>query len=105
MHRPTAPRTASAAPSLSTASLDAVQRHNRVLLHALQTGHPVVVGGRNQFIACLSFNRDGGGIDTTVYLAGIREPVRAEDVSLATNVYPFGKEPEAAAPVSEGGAP
>jgi hypothetical protein len=91
MHRPTTPR-ASAGPSLSTATLDAEQRHNRVLLHALQIGHPVTVDGRTQFIQCLSFNREGGGVDTTVYLAGQRESVRGDQVALATNVYPFGKE-------------
>jgi len=100
MHRPTTPR-AAATPSLSTATLEAEQRHNRVLLHALQIGHPVVVDGVTQFIQCLSFNREGGGIDATVYLAGKRESVRGEEVSLATNVYPFGKDvqQESAAPV------
>jgi hypothetical protein len=101
MHRPTAPR-GGAAPSLSTAKLESEQRHNRVLLHALQIGHPVTVDGVNQFIQCLSFNREGGGIDATVYLAGVRESVRGDQVALATNVYPFGKEAQpAAAPADE----
>ncbi len=58
------------------------QKHNRVLLHALQTAHPVMHLGRQQFIQGLTFTMVGGNIDATVYLAGQPAPVKAAEISL-----------------------
>lgn len=71
------------APSFSLATRDAIERHNRVLLHALQVAHPVVYQGRNRFIQSLTFSGSGGGIDVDVYLTGSPERIAAEDISLA----------------------
>ncbi|UGQ45107.1 hypothetical protein [Massilia endophytica] len=61
------------------------ERHNRVLLHALQTGHPVQRGGRNAFIKALYFQDNGGGIDVRLYLAGDAEPHAPDEIELASN--------------------
>lgn len=45
-------------------------RHHLLLLKSMHCARPVVHQGLNQFISCLTMNRDGGGISMTVYLAG-----------------------------------
>ena len=57
-------------------------KHNRVLLHAHQTAHPVLYAGQQRFIHTLTFMSYGGGIKTLVYLAGDPAPVEAEAVQL-----------------------
>ena len=74
------------APSLSLSKRDAAERHNRVLLHALQIAHPVIYQGRNRFIQCLNFQTSGGGIDVDVYLTGSPERIAPEDISLAAEI-------------------
>ncbi|MES2319961.1 MAG: hypothetical protein V4631_20975 [Pseudomonadota bacterium] len=64
---------------------DLVQKHNRVLLHALQTAHPVMHKGKSCFIHTLTFQTLGGGIDTTVYMSGDPAPIRAAEVQLQEN--------------------
>jgi hypothetical protein len=59
------------------------EKHNRVLLHALQVAHPVLYRERERFIHTLTFQQLGGRIDTTVYLAGDATPLAASDVTLA----------------------
>ena len=45
-------------------------RHHLLLLKSMHCCRPVVYQGLNQFISCLTANRDGGRISMTVYLAG-----------------------------------
>ncbi|MEG0040862.1 MAG: hypothetical protein RR775_09930 [Massilia sp.] len=45
-------------------------RHHLLLLKAMHCCRPVIYEGLNQFITCLTANRDGGRISMTVYLAG-----------------------------------
>jgi len=45
-------------------------RHHLLLLKSMHCCRPVVYQGLNQFITCLTANRDGGRISMTVYLAG-----------------------------------
>jgi hypothetical protein len=45
-------------------------RHHLLLLKSMHCCRPVVYKGLNQFITCLTANRDGGSISMTVYLAG-----------------------------------
>jgi hypothetical protein len=45
-------------------------RHHMLLLKSMHCCRPVVYEGLNQFITCLTANRDGGRISMTVYLAG-----------------------------------
>jgi len=45
-------------------------RHHLLLLKSMHCCRPVVYEGLNQFITCLTANRDGGHISMTVYLAG-----------------------------------
>jgi hypothetical protein len=45
-------------------------RHHLLLLKSMHCCRPVVYQGLNQFITCLTANRDGGHISMTVYLAG-----------------------------------
>lgn len=65
---------------------DAIERHNRVLLHALQIAHPVLYQGKNRFIHTLRFQLSGGGLDTTVYLTGDPTPLNADQVQLAPRI-------------------
>jgi hypothetical protein len=62
--------------------LDKKQKHNRVLLHALQTCHPVLLEGQSRFIHTLTYQILGGGIDTTIYLTGDQTPIKPEQVQL-----------------------
>lgn len=45
-------------------------REHLLLLKSMHCARPVVHKGLNQFITCLTANRDGGHISMTVYLAG-----------------------------------
>lgn len=45
-------------------------RHHLLLLKSMHCCRPVVYEGLNQFVTCLTANRDGGHISMTVYLAG-----------------------------------
>lgn len=45
-------------------------REHLLLLKSMHCARPVVYQGLNQFITCLTANRDGGHISMTVYLAG-----------------------------------
>jgi hypothetical protein len=60
-----------------------IEKHNRVLLHALQTAHPVLHRERERFIHTLTFQQLGGRIDTAVYLSGDATPLGASDITLA----------------------
>lgn len=48
----------------------AAYKHHLLLLKSMHCARPVVHEGLNQFISCLTANRDGGRISMTVYLAG-----------------------------------
>lgn len=74
------------APSLSLATRDAIERHNRVLLHALQVAQPMLYQGRKRFIHTLKFSTSGSDIDVTVYLTGSPEPVTAAELSLPPDI-------------------
>lgn len=67
-------------PSLATQKREAVERHNRVLLHAWQTATPVVYRDRNRFVHTLLFAGDG---DVKVYLTGDPTPLRPDEVQLS----------------------
>lgn len=58
------------------------QRHNRVLLHAWQTTHPVMYSGRQRHIHGLRFMTEGSMMDAAVYLTGDPTPVQADQVTL-----------------------
>lgn len=58
------------------------QKHNRVLLHALHTAHPVLYQEKQRFIHTLTFQIYGGGIIGTVYLTGDPTPIAPELVQL-----------------------
>jgi hypothetical protein len=68
-------------PSESLSRRDAAERHNRVLLHAWQTAHPVLYEGLQRHIHTLVFQKPGGAPDVVVYLNGQAEPVAAEDLT------------------------
>ena len=74
------------APSLALSKLDAAARHNRVLLHALQTAHPVLHRGSKRFIQCVTFALSGGTVEATVYLTGSPEPIGPDLITLAPEV-------------------
>ncbi|HEX8610211.1 MAG TPA: hypothetical protein VF800_02900 [Telluria sp.] len=57
-------------------------KHQRILLAALQNGHPVEVAGKVEHIHTVSAQRAGGRIDMVVYLSGDPTPIDAPLVSL-----------------------
>lgn len=57
-------------------------KHSRVLHHALHIGHPMMRAGKLCFIHSIIEQRAGGGIETTVYLAGESKAVPAAEVQL-----------------------
>lgn len=60
----------------------AAEKHNRVLLHALQTAHPVMYQDKQHFLHSLTFMTYAGGLKTYVYLAGQTLSVPADQVQL-----------------------
>ena len=72
------------APSLSLTTRDAIERHNRVLLHAAQTAHPVMYRNKKRFIKALLFDVSGSDIEVDVYLTGSTERIPPEEISLET---------------------
>lgn len=83
------------APSPAAQLREVAERHNRVLLHAWQTAHPVVFEGRNQFIQVLRFGSTSNNGDVEVYLAGIPTCLRPDQVQLATLIDRPEKTPAA----------
>lgn len=63
-----------------------IEKHNRVLLHALQTARPVIYDEKKSFIQVLTYAQSGGGIETIVYLAGKPEPVAPDLITLAPEI-------------------
>lgn len=61
---------------------EAQQKHNRVLLHALHTAHPMIYKEKQCFIHTLLFQVKGGDISATVYLMGNSAPIAPELVQL-----------------------
>jgi hypothetical protein len=61
-----------------------IERHNRMLLRALQTAHPVLHNGLQRFIHTLTFSGAGSGVETIVYLRGHPGDVPAEELTLDT---------------------
>ena len=57
-----------------------------MLLHALQTCHPVMHNDRKGFIHTITFSLSGGSVDAVVYLAGSPEPIAPDAVSLAPEI-------------------
>lgn len=90
------PATRGSAPALSVSEqkFAAEQRHNRVLLHALQTGHPVLRDGRTAFLKGLYFQENGGAIVVRVYLTGEPEPYAPEEITLAPNYFSIDLDPK-----------
>lgn len=74
------------APSVALSKLEAAARHNRVLLHALQTCHPVMHNDRKGFIHTITFSLSGGSVEAVLYLAGSPEPVAPEAIALAPEI-------------------
>ena len=70
-----------AAPVAETPA-EAAQKHNPVLLHALQTAHPVLFEGKQRFIHTINYQILGGGVNTTVYLTGGQEPIEPHLIQL-----------------------
>lgn len=68
-------------PSESLSRRDAAERHNRVLLHAWQTAHPVLHDGQQRHIHTLVFQKPGGNPEVVVYLAGCRDPVAPDELT------------------------
>lgn len=66
----------------------AAQKHNRVLLHALQTAHPVLHEGKARFIHTLNFQIMGGSMNTTVYLTGDGDRVPLEPSKIQLQEQP-----------------
>lgn len=58
------------------------QKHNRVLLHALHTAHPMLYQGKQRFIHTVTYQLEGGNVKATVYLTGDHTPVEPEQVQL-----------------------
>lgn len=61
---------------------EAEQKHDRILLRALQIAHPVIYQGQQRFIHTLTCQISGGSTETTVYLTGDPTPVKPSDVQL-----------------------
>jgi hypothetical protein len=57
-------------------------RHHLLLLKSMHCCRPVVHEGLNQFISCLTANRDGGRISMTVYLAGKPDPIDSSQIQI-----------------------
>jgi len=57
-------------------------RQHLLLLKSMHCCRPVVHEGLNQFITCLSANRDGGRISMTVYLAGKRDGIDSNEIQI-----------------------
>jgi hypothetical protein len=74
------------APSIATLQREAAEKHNRVLLHAWQTAHPVLYQDRHHFIQVLRFGATGCGQDVEVYLAGDPTCLRPDQVQLAKQI-------------------
>ena len=66
----------------------AAYREHLLLLKSMHCARPVVHKGLNQFITCLTANRDGGNISMTVYLAGKTEGIDSNEIE----VRPTNKE-------------
>jgi hypothetical protein len=62
------------------------QKHNRVLLHALQTAHPVLHEGRERFIQVLRYELIGSEVETVAYLTGSPAPLLGSELTLATKI-------------------
>lgn len=62
------------------------QQHNRVLLHALQTAHPVLYEGHERFIQVLRYELIGSEVETVVYLTGSPSPLPGRQLTLATRI-------------------
>lgn len=70
------------APAAAMTPAEAAQKHNRVLLHALHTAHPMLYQGKQRFIHTLTFSILGGGTSATVYLTGDSAAVEPNEVQL-----------------------
>ena len=57
-------------------------RQHLLLLKSMHCCRPVVHKGLNQFISCLTANRDGGRISMTVYLAGKRDGIDSNEIQI-----------------------
>ena len=57
-------------------------RQHLLLLKSMHCCRPVVYEGLNQFITCLTANRDGGRISMTVYLAGKRDGIDSKEIQI-----------------------
>lgn len=69
-------------PDLVETPADIAAKHNRVLLHALQTAHPVMYQGKQRFMHTLTCQVYAGGITTTAYLMGDPAPVPPDQIIL-----------------------
>lgn len=67
------------------ASADAF-KHDQMLLRAVYKAQRVMYRERYCFIQLLRVGLSGGGVETTVYLAGNPEPVLACEITLAPEV-------------------
>jgi hypothetical protein len=59
-------------------------RHHLLLLKSMHCCRPVVYQGLNQYITCLTANRDGGRISMTVYLAGKPGGIACSEIEVRT---------------------
>jgi hypothetical protein len=57
-------------------------RHHLLLLKSMHCCRPVVYQGLNQYLTCLTANRDGGRISMTVYLAGKPDAIDSSQIQI-----------------------
>lgn len=57
-------------------------RHHLLLLKSMHCCRQVVYKGLNQYITCLTANRDGWHISMTVYLAGKPSPLDSRQIQI-----------------------
>jgi hypothetical protein len=71
-----------AAPAPVETPADRAAKHERLLLRALQTAHPVLYQGKQRFVKSLSVQLYGGGTQSSLYLSGLSDEVPAEQVQI-----------------------
>lgn len=74
------------APSLATQTREAAEYHDRVLLRAWHTAHPVLYQDKKRFIHSLYFGPSSTSQSTIVYLTGDPTPLRPDQVQLAPKI-------------------
>jgi hypothetical protein len=61
-------------------------KHDQMLLRAIYKAQRVLYNGKYCFVQLMRVGLSGGGVETTVYLAGSPEPVPASAITLAPEI-------------------